>query len=42
MTIFGATIEQGRLIIDTTTTYPGLPMGTNTTHQRPEGPACVS
>jgi cytochrome b6-f complex iron-sulfur subunit len=42
MTVLGATVERGRLIIDTTTMYPGLPIGTNTTHQQPEGPACVS
>jgi cytochrome b6-f complex iron-sulfur subunit len=41
MDLFGATIEQGRLIIDTTTVHPGLPIGTNSTHQRPEGPLCV-
>jgi len=41
MTILGATIEQDRLIIDTTVMFPGLARGTNTTHQRPEGPLCV-
>ena len=42
MTILGAVIEQGRLIVDTAVVYPGLPKGTNTTQQRAEGPACVS
>jgi hypothetical protein len=41
MDIFRATIEQDRLIIDTTTIDPGRPQGTNTTHQPPEGPLCV-
>jgi len=41
MDIFGAAIENGRLVIDTTTVHPGLPIGTNSTHQRPEGPLCV-
>jgi cytochrome b6-f complex iron-sulfur subunit len=42
MNLIGASIENGRLIVDTGTTFPGRAVGTNTTHQRPEGPACVS
>jgi cytochrome b6-f complex iron-sulfur subunit len=36
-----ASIRQGRLVIDTGTILPGLPAGTNTTHQAPAGPFCV-
>jgi cytochrome b6-f complex iron-sulfur subunit len=31
----------GQLTIDTSTEYPGEPIGTNTTDQAPEGPHCV-
>ena len=36
-----ASIRQGRLVIDTGTILPGLPAGTDTTHQAPAGPFCV-
>jgi cytochrome b6-f complex iron-sulfur subunit len=42
MDIFGAAIEQGRLVIDTTTVHPGLPVGTNSTHQRLQDPRACS
>ena len=41
MALVRASIENGRLIVSTDTTISGLPIGTNTTHQAAEGPACV-
>jgi cytochrome b6-f complex iron-sulfur subunit len=41
MTLMNASIVHGHLIIDTETTFPGVPDGTNTTHQEPAGPSCV-
>jgi cytochrome b6-f complex iron-sulfur subunit len=38
--LMATTVEGGRLIIDTGTIVPGLPNGTDTTHQAPSGPAC--
>ena len=42
MSFFKASIVRGRLIIDTGTRVPGVPDGTNTTHQDPAGPFCVA
>ncbi len=36
-----ATVVNGRLVIDTGNIVQGLPVGTNTTNQRPDGPFCV-
>ncbi|MGO9873459.1 MAG: ubiquinol-cytochrome c reductase iron-sulfur subunit [Acidimicrobiia bacterium] len=41
MSLVDASIVHGRLIIDTGTTFPGAPIGTNTTRQEPAGPFCV-
>lgn len=41
MSLMNASIVRGRLIIGTRTTLPGVPLGTNTTHQEPAGPSCV-
>jgi cytochrome b6-f complex iron-sulfur subunit len=41
MDLMKASIERGRLVIDTGTIYPGVPIGTDTTHQAPAGPFCV-
>jgi cytochrome b6-f complex iron-sulfur subunit len=41
MTLYGASIQNGRLVIDAGATFPGMPLGTNTTRQSAEGPACV-
>jgi len=41
MSFVKASIVHGRLLIDTGTTFPGAPIGTNTTHQGPAGPFCV-
>ena len=41
MDLMKASIERGRLVIDTGTIYPGVPIGTDTTHQSPAGPFCV-
>jgi hypothetical protein len=41
MDLMKASIDDGRFVIDTGTIHPGLPIGTNTTHQRPAGPFCV-
>jgi cytochrome b6-f complex iron-sulfur subunit len=36
-----ASVVNGRLVIDTGKIVKGLPVGTNTTNQRPDGPFCV-
>ena len=36
-----ASVVNGRLVIDTGNIVKGLPPGTDTTHQRPDGPFCV-
>jgi cytochrome b6-f complex iron-sulfur subunit len=41
MSVVRASIDHGRLVIDPGTTFPGMPIGTNTTHQAPTGPYCV-
>jgi cytochrome b6-f complex iron-sulfur subunit len=41
MDLMKASIEDGRLVIDTATILVGMPVGTNTTHQAPAGPFCV-
>jgi cytochrome b6-f complex iron-sulfur subunit len=42
MTLFvGRVGNDGTLVIDTSTPYPGVPLNTDTTGQRPAGPACV-
>ena len=41
MTLMSASIENGRLILKPGTTYPGVPLGTDTTRQKPAGPFCV-
>jgi len=41
MDLIGASLDGGRLIIDTNTIVHGMPPGTNTTHQEPSGPFCV-
>jgi cytochrome b6-f complex iron-sulfur subunit len=41
MTLMSASIDKGRLILRPGTTYPGLPIGTDTTRQKPAGPFCV-
>lgn len=41
MDLMKASIQGGRLVIDTGTIFPGVRIGTNTTHQGPAGPACV-
>lgn len=41
MDLMKASIEHGRLAIDTGTILAGLPVGTNTTHQAAEGPFCA-
>jgi len=41
MELMSASIENGRLILRPGTTYPGLPIGTDTTRQKPAGPFCV-
>jgi cytochrome b6-f complex iron-sulfur subunit len=41
MDLMKASIERGRLVIDTAPVYPGVPVGTDTTHQQPAGPFCV-
>jgi cytochrome b6-f complex iron-sulfur subunit len=42
MTLWRAEVDDsGLLSIDTSVEYPGLPIGTDTTHQRPEGPSCI-
>jgi cytochrome b6-f complex iron-sulfur subunit len=41
MALMGATITDGRLVVDPATTYPGLSIGTDTTNQKPAGPYCV-
>jgi cytochrome b6-f complex iron-sulfur subunit len=33
--------EDGELTIDTSVEFAGLPIGTDTTEQRPEGPSCI-
>jgi len=38
---FVVTIEDGAVVIDTATVFQGPPIGTNTTRQRQEGPACI-
>jgi cytochrome b6-f complex iron-sulfur subunit len=38
---FVPTVDGGNLIIDTSTIVTGPPIGTNTTKQAQEGPACV-
>jgi cytochrome b6-f complex iron-sulfur subunit len=39
--LMAARVERGRLIVDSGALVRGLPVGTNTTHQEPEGPFCV-
>jgi cytochrome b6-f complex iron-sulfur subunit len=41
MDLFAASIERGRLVIDTSSIFPGVAVGTNTTHQATSGPFCV-
>ncbi len=41
MDLMAASIEQGRLVIDTGSILAGLPLGTDTTGQKPAGPYCV-
>jgi hypothetical protein len=41
MDLFAANVDDGHLVIDTAAVVPGLPLGTNTTHQEPSGPYCV-
>jgi cytochrome b6-f complex iron-sulfur subunit len=41
MTMWGVTTDGGVLTIDTSVEYPGMPIGTDTTEQKPEGPPCV-
>jgi len=41
MDLMKASIEHGRLVIDTGTIIPGRPAGTNTTRQAPAGPFCT-
>jgi hypothetical protein len=41
MDLMKASIVNGRLVIDTGTIYPGVRVGTDTTHQAPAGPFCV-
>ncbi|HEX5097777.1 MAG TPA: Rieske 2Fe-2S domain-containing protein [Acidimicrobiia bacterium] len=38
---FPVTVDGGDIVIDTSTVVEGPPIGTNTTHQTQEGPACV-
>jgi len=41
MDLVAASLDGGRLIIDTNKIVHGMPPGTNTTHQEPSGPFCV-
>ncbi|HEX5615955.1 MAG TPA: Rieske 2Fe-2S domain-containing protein [Acidimicrobiia bacterium] len=41
MTLWGVTTDGGVLTIDTGVEYPGMPIGTDTTEQKPEGPSCI-
>ena len=38
---FGVSVDNGMLVIDTSTVFGGPPIGTNTTGQEAEGPNCV-
>ena len=42
MDLMAAKVDGGHLVIDTATIVHGMPDGTNTTHQNPSGPFCVS
>jgi cytochrome b6-f complex iron-sulfur subunit len=39
---FAIAVENGKVTLDTSTIFPGPPIGTNTTGQEAEGPHCVS
>jgi cytochrome b6-f complex iron-sulfur subunit len=39
---FAMSVEGGKVLLDTSTVFPGVPIGTNTTGQEAEGPHCVS
>jgi cytochrome b6-f complex iron-sulfur subunit len=39
--LMAASVDNGRLIIDSGSIVEGMPVGTNTTHQDPSGPFCV-
>ena len=41
MDLMNASIERGRLVVDTGTILDGVRIGTDTTHQAPAGPYCV-
>lgn len=41
MSLMSAKINNGRLVLEPGTTFPGLPIGTDTTKQDPAGPYCV-
>jgi cytochrome b6-f complex iron-sulfur subunit len=38
---FAATVENGLVVVDTSTIIDGPPIGTNTTGQESEGPHCI-
>ncbi len=41
MSLMSASIVNGRLVLSADATFPGLPIGTDTTKQKPAGPFCV-
>jgi cytochrome b6-f complex iron-sulfur subunit len=41
MDLFGVSLNNGVLMIDTGSVFAGAPIGTNTTGQEAEGPHCV-